>query len=122
MLRERMFLEVHYSRLLKKGYNHDYDGFVCRDNLGELITPSYVTDHFKHIIDKNNMKHLRFHDLRHSCASLLLANNIPMKAIQEWLGHSTYTVTANFYSHLDYQSKIESAETIERVLGGGDSE
>ena len=122
MLRERMFLEVHYSRLLKKGYNHDYDGFVCRDNLGELITPSYVTDHFKHIIDKNNMKHLRFHDLRHSCASLLLANNIPMKAIQEWLGHSTYTVTANFYSHLDYQSKIESAETIARVLGGGDSE
>ena len=122
MLRERMFLEVHYSRLLKKGYNHDYDGFVCRDNLGELITPSYVTDHFKHIIDKNNMKHLRFHDLRHSCASLLLANNIPMKAIQEWLGHSTYTVTANFYSHLDYQSKIDSAETIARVLGGGDSE
>lgn len=122
MLRERMFLEVHYSRLLKKGYNHDYDGFVCRDNLGELITPSYVTDHFKHIIDKNNMKHLRFHDLRHSCASLLLANNIPMKAIQEWLGHSTYTVTANFYSHLDYQSKIESAETIARVLGRGDSE
>ena len=41
-----------------------------------------------------------------------------MKAIQEWLGHSTFNVTANFYSHLDYHSKVESAETIAKVLGG----
>ena len=41
-----------------------------------------------------------------------------MKAIQEWLGHSTFTVTANYYSHLDYQSKIDSAETISRLLSG----
>lgn len=41
-----------------------------------------------------------------------------MKAIQEWLGHSTFNVTANFYSHLDFHSKVESAETIAKVLGG----
>ena len=41
-----------------------------------------------------------------------------MKAIQDWLGHSTFNVTANFYSHLDYHSRIESAETIAKVLGG----
>ncbi len=45
-----------------------------------------------------------------------------MKAIQEWLGHSTFNVTANFYSHLDYNSKINSAETISRVLGGTEFE
>ncbi len=45
---------------------------------------------------KNNMRHIRFHDLRHSCASLLLAKNIPMKSIQEWLGHSNFSTTANF--------------------------
>jgi len=47
----------------------------------------------------------------------LVANGVPMKAIQEWLGHSTFNVTANYYSHLDFQSKIESAETIARLLG-----
>ncbi len=59
---------------------------------------------------------LRFHDLRHSCASLLLANDIPMKAIQEWLGHSNYSITANLNSHLEYNAKVISAETIARVL------
>ena len=61
---------------------------------------------------------LRFHDLRHSCVSLLLANDIPMKAIQEWLGHATFNITANLYSHLEYNAKVTSAETIARVLGG----
>ena len=60
--------------------------------------------------------------LRHSCASILLANGVSMKAIQEWLGHSTFNVTANFYSHLEYKSQIESAETIAKVLGGESSE
>lgn len=54
----------------------------------------------------------RFHDLRHSCASLLLARNIPMKAIQEWLGHSDFSTTVNVYAHLDINSKILSAEAI----------
>ena len=54
----------------------------------------------------------------HSCASLLLANDVPMKAIQEWLGHSNYAITANLYSHLEYNAKVISAETIARVLDG----
>ena len=49
----------------------------------------------------NGLRHIRFHDLRHSCASLLLSKGVPMKAIQEWLGHSTYSTTANFYAHTD---------------------
>ena len=53
---------------------------------------------------------MRFHDLRHSCASLLLANGVSMKSIQEWLGHSDYAITANKYAHLDYNSKIDSAD------------
>ncbi|WP_296586577.1 site-specific integrase [Ruminococcus sp.] len=118
MLRERKTLEEYYSKLLGKDFDREYDGFVCRDNFGKLISPNFVTDHFRYIVKKHNLRRLRFHDLRHSCASLLLANNIPMKAIQEWLGHSTFTVTANFYSHLDYNSKLSSADTISRVLGG----
>lgn len=94
------------------------DEFVCKDNFGKLVTPNFITDHFKIVVDNNNLRHLRFHDLRHSCASLLVANGISMKAIQEWLGHSTFNVTANYYSHLDYGSKIVSADTISKVLAG----
>ncbi len=83
-----------------------------------MISPSYVTQHFHYIVTKSGLKHLLFHDLRHSCASLLLANDIPMKAIQEWLGHSNFAITANLYSHLEYNAKVSSAETIARVLGG----
>lgn len=109
--------QQYYSDLLMKGYNHSYDEYICRDNTGELITPNYVTDHFRFMINKHRLKPLRFHDLRHSCASLLLANGISMKQIQEWLGHSTYNVTANFYSHLEYNSKIASADAISKALG-----
>ena len=55
---------------------------------------------------------MRFHDLRHSCASLLLANGVSLKEIQEWLGHSDFAITANTYAHLDYTSKIASAEAM----------
>lgn len=59
---------------------------------------------------------MRFHDLRHSCASLLLANGVPLKQIQEWLGHSDFSTTANIYAHLDYKSKISSAQAMERGM------
>jgi len=52
---------------------------------------------------------MRFHDLRHSCASLLLANGVSLKQIQEWLGHSDFAITANIYAHLDFDSKLASA-------------
>ncbi len=103
--------------LLKSGYNKEYLDYICKDEFGNLITPNFITDHFRHMIKKCGFKQMRFHDLRHSCASLLLANGISMKQIQEWLGHSTYNVTANFYSHLDYNSKIASADVISSVLG-----
>ncbi|MBO5277522.1 MAG: tyrosine-type recombinase/integrase, partial [Clostridia bacterium] len=55
--------------------------------------------------------------LRHSCASLLLANKVPMKMIQDWLGHSDMSTTANIYSHVDHTSKLESAKVIGNLLG-----
>lgn len=117
LLREEKAWQEQNEALMGDSYNKDFDGYVCRDKMGKLITPNYVTRHFKQVIDKNGLKHLRFHDLRHSCASLMLAHGVSMKEIQEWLGHSTYNVTANLYSHLDYSSKIASAAVITQVLG-----
>ena len=62
------------------------------------------------------MPHIRFHDLRHSCATLLFVQGVPMKEIQAWLGHSTIGTTANIYTHLDENSKINSANAIIGIL------
>ena len=67
------------------------------------------------MLEKHGLRRIRFHDLRHSCASLLLANGVSMKQIQEWLGHSDFSTTANVYAHLDYSSKMSSADAL---LGG----
>ena len=48
----------------------------------------------------------------------MLANGVQMKQIQDWLGHSNFSTTADVYSHLDFSSKIESAKKIETALSG----
>ena len=95
-------------------YNYEYDGYVFVNELGERMRPNYLTEYFPKYIAKHGMPKMRFHDLRHSCASLLLANGVPLKQIQEWLGHSDFSTTANIYSHLDYSSKLTSAHAMER--------
>lgn len=98
--------------LYGKKYCQDYLDYVFVNDLGKLYLPDHITHLFHKIIKKHNLKHLRFHDLRHSCASILVNKNVPMKNIQDWLGHSTYNLTADTYSHLKFDNKIESANII----------
>lgn len=99
-----------YRRLFKKCYCTDYLDYICVDQTGKLLRPNYVTEHFGWVTQKYNLKKIRFHDLRHTCASLLLANGVPMKQIQIWLGHSTFSTTADIYAHLDYSAQIETGD------------
>ena len=122
------FLQVKEAQELNKQicgncYNHEYDGFVFVDEMGERMRANYLTSAFPKFLESHGLRRMRFHDLRHSCASLLLANGVPLKHIQEWLGHSDFTTTANIYAHLDYKSKITSAQAMETGLAlpeGGD--
>ena len=115
------FLQVKEAQELNKQvcgncYNHEYDGFVFVDELGERMRANYLTSAFPKFLEDHGLRRMRFHDLRHSCASLLLANGVPLKHIQEWLGHSDFTTTANIYAHLDYKSKITSANEMDNIL------
>lgn len=103
-------------RLCRDSYVHEYDDYVCVNEIGQLLSPNHISTKFGELLKENGLKHIRYHDLRHSCASLLLANGVPMKAIQEWLGHANYRTTADVYSHLDFRSKEHSAEIISQVL------
>ncbi|MDE6441342.1 MAG: site-specific integrase [Clostridia bacterium] len=73
---------------------------------------------FKSFLAQHGLPKIRFHELRHSCASLLIACGVSMKEIQEWLGHSAISTTADIYSHLNYSSKLNVANTLTSVFGG----
>ena len=97
-------------------YNDKYNYYICVDAVGDLIEPDYVTDKFRQEIKKHNLPKIRFHDLRHCCATILLANDIDIKLIQQWLGHSNYSTTANIYAHMDFRSKISTANVLNTSL------
>ena len=116
ILQEEKKHQEEMRALIRKSYNRKYEEYVCVDAVGNLLKPQYVTEHFKIILKKHGLDKIRFHDLRHSCASLMLYNKEDMKRIQAWLGHSTIAITADTYSHLEFQSKVDSGDLISDSL------
>ena len=100
------------KRICGNCYNREYDGYVFVDVMGNIFNPRNLSSNFSKLLEIKGLRHIRFHDLRHSCASLLLANGVPLKQIQEWLGHSDFSTTASIYAHLDYRSKLSSAKAM----------
>ena len=102
-------------KLCGKSYNTVESKYICTDVLGNRIKPDYLTREFPEFLEQNGFRRIRYHDLRHSCASLLLANGVSLKEIQDWLGHSTFKTTADIYAHLDGASKSISAKAMDRI-------
>lgn len=104
------------QKLFGNSYCKEYMDYVCVDEMGKLFRPNFVSDHFGWLLKKYGLKKITFKELRHSCASMLVAEGIPMKSIQEWLGHSNFSTTADIYSHIDYHAKQQSAAAIGNAL------
>ena len=113
-----------YQKKFKRSYDKKWLDYVMVDELGGLILPDYITPAWKRLLEKNNMRVIRFHDLRHTCASLLLNkgkhDGITLKDIQVWLGHSDFSTTANIYSHLDATSKVSSLTALSGAVSLAD--
>ena len=107
-----------YRKMFQGSYNAQYLDYVCVNQLGELLRPSYVTDHFRELLEKYGLRHIRFHDLRHTFASLLINQDVPLINVSNFLGHSDLSTTANIYAHLDKASKQASAAVISDILQG----
>lgn len=107
-----------YRKMFQGSYNAQYLDYVCVNQLGELLRPSYVTDHFRELLEKYGLRHIRFHDLRHTFASLLINQDVPLINVSNFLGHSDLSTTANIYAHLDKASKQASASVISDILQG----
>jgi integrase len=91
---------------------------VFPSGIGTPYEPHGVHDDFKRMLAKAKLPDMRFHDLRHSAASLMLAQGIPLRSIQDILGHSSITLTANLYAHVGEQLRREAADAMDAILGG----
>lgn len=94
------------------------DKLCFTDAIGRPVTPSAVSHGFPDALRRLGLPHVRFHDLRHGCASLLLAQGVSLKVVSETLGHASISLTADTYLHLDREQRREAARAIERAIGG----
>jgi len=92
--------ETENENRIKYGNDYIESDYIFKWDDGQFYKPDYVTRKFKALLKKYNMPDIRFHDLRHSCASLLASGGFQIKDIQEWLGHADISTTANIYAHL----------------------
>ena len=99
------------------GREYQENPYVFKWPDGHPYSPDYISRRFKVLLKKHDLPHIRFHELRHSCASMLITMGWTLKDIQEWLGHSDIKMTANIYSHLDTARKTNIAESLAQKFG-----
>jgi integrase len=85
-------------KLLGETFN-PYNLVFCNSK-GNIMAPSELTRAFKRVLKAANLPDIRFHDLRHSHATMLLQENVPSKVVSERLGHSKIQITLDTYSHV----------------------
>lgn len=90
---------------------------VFCDTLGGFLSPEYVSRYaFPQLIARAGVPRRRFHDLRHSCATILLKAGIPLKVVSEMLGHTSIAITADVYGHVTAEMQRDAARAMEAAL------
>lgn len=102
------------------GREYQENSYVFKWPDGHPYSPDYISHRFNDLLKKHGLPHIRFHELRHSCASILISMGWTLKDVQEWLGHSDIQMTANIYSHLDTSRKTNIAASLADKFSGAD--
>ena len=95
---------------------------MCVNELGELLNPGYVSGRFFDLLGQYGLRKIRFHDLRHTFASILINKDVPLINVSNFLGHSDVSTTANIYAHFDKSSKLKSVSVINDMFKIGKEE
>lgn len=93
-----------------------YTDFVCVNQMGTLLQPDFISQKFQQVLEKNVLRSIRFHDLRHSCTMIMLYLGYTLKDIQTWLGHSNYNFTVDTYVHSSIGVHEEMTNTLSEKL------
>lgn len=108
--------QVENRLLAGSEYNTQWLDFICVDEVGDLITLEYISCSFNRVLAKHGLRHIRFHDLRHTNATLLLEEGATLKELQDWMGHKSMATTADIYSHVQHKAKRRLSESISNLL------
>lgn len=115
-------LREHRSRQLQErliaGSAWEEYGFIFTTTTGRPLLNTYLLRLFHAHLERAGLPRMRFHELRHSAASLLIAQGVPLKTVSTVLGHSTITLTSDVYGHLFQDAQREAANAMDRALGG----
>jgi integrase len=114
-------LRSHLERQLREleilGDHYQDQGLVFTTDTGAPINPSNLRQrNFAPLLKRAGLTHMRFHDLRHTCATLLLSRGVHPKFVQELLGHATIAITLDTYSHVMPSMGDATARAMEDAL------
>lgn len=98
-------------------YDHTWDGYLIRYPDGKLVSPNALTNKFKEFLEKHNLEKIRFHDLRHSCASILCAKGVNIRVIQGILGHAQLSTTQIYTQIINDQQDTALIQMSEEIMG-----
>lgn len=106
--------QENYKTRLDSGYhNNDY---IFKNPNGIPYRPDSLTRSFKRALERHGLPQMRYHDLRHSTASILVDKGWDINDIKEWLGHSDISTTANIYAHISHRKKVSLAQDLDKTL------
>jgi integrase len=103
-----------YKLALGEDYNNE--NYVCSWNDGRPFDPLYLSKKFAKLIKKYEFPVIRFHDLRHAHATMLLQQGVNPKIVSERLGHSTISITLDIYSHVLPNMQKEAVQKLEKLF------
>lgn len=106
--------QIEYKLLLGQTY-HDLDLVFARKN-GKPIQPTEMARNYRKVVSSTDLPYIRFHDLRHTHATLLLQKGVHPKIVSERLGHSTIGITMDTYTHVLPNMQKEAAQQFEQLI------
>ena len=105
---------------LKAGPKWEEHDLVFCNIYGRFLSTSNLQVLFSTLLKQAGLPHMRLHDLRHSAATILLAMGVPIKVVQELLGHSSITITLNVYGHVLSSMQQEAMDKLDDLFGKGE--
>lgn len=118
-LRKHRVRQAEERLLAGRRWKDDPRDLVFRTTIGTPLDGITVARNFQALLARHRLPHQRFHDLRHTCASLLLAEGVAPRVVMETLGHSQIALTLNTYSHVSPALGRAAAERMNTVLDRG---
>ncbi|MGB9813484.1 MAG: tyrosine-type recombinase/integrase [Thermovenabulum sp.] len=118
LLKKHKIAQAEYRLMFGPEYEIANTNYVCTWPDGRLIDPDYITKAFTKVLDKINLPRVRFHDLRHTHATLLLQEGVNPKIVSERLGHTDIRITLNTYSHVLPSMQKEAANKVAKKIFG----